>query len=175
MASRYDYYGAEGPKRKPKAARPSRGRAAAMGAEGPKRSSRNVGSKRVSPSRRQEGASRKTPQQRARTTYYGSEGPKRKPKATGIGASRARKMGAEGPKGRSTRAGAGAEGPKRKPKATRSRASREMSATVQRQIQNRGVKSGTVRTGKGGKTLRKYNARTGRWNVVSVRPSSKRK
>jgi len=173
MASRYDYYGAEGPKRKPKATGRSGASARQMGAEGPKRSQRNVGSKRVSPSRRGEGASRKTPAQRARTTYYGAEGPKRKPKATGMGGSRARAMGAEGPKGRSTRAGAGAEGPKRKPKASGSRARKEMSATVRRQTQNRGVKSGTVRTGKGGKTLRKYNAKTGRWNVVSVRPSKK--
>lgn len=35
--------------------------------------------------------------------------------------------------------------------------------------QNRGVKPGTIRTGRGGKTTRRYNAQTGRWDVISVR------
>lgn len=165
--ARMDYYGAEGPKRKPKASGVGGARARQLGAEGPKRSKRNVTVQRVSPSRRQEGASRKSPQERAGTTYYGSEGPKRRQSARGVAASRA---GREGPKRSTPRTVSGAEGPKRKPKASGTRASREMSAAVRRQTQNRGVKGGTVRVGAKGKTIRRYNAKTGRWNVVSVRP-----
>lgn len=33
---------------------------------------------------------------------------------------------------------------------------------------NAGVKDGTIRKGKGGKTVRKYNAKTGRWEVLRV-------
>lgn len=170
MANRYDYYGSEGPKRKPKASGVRGSRATQLGAEGPKRSSRNVAAKRVSPSARQEGASRKSPQARAGTSYYGSEGPKRRQPAAGTKASRA---GREGPKRSTPRSFSGAEGPKRKPAASGTRAQSQMSATVRRQTQNRGVKHGTVRTGAGGRTQRKYNAKTGRWNVISVRPSKK--
>lgn len=165
--ARMDYYGAEGPKRKPKASGVGGSRARQLGSEGPKRSKRNVTVKRVSPSRRGEGASRKSPQERAGTTYYGSEGPKRRQSAA---ATKANRAGREGPKRSVPRKGMGAEGPKRKPTATGTRASREMSATVRRQTQNRGVKSGTTRVGAKGKTIRRYNAKTGRWNVVSVRP-----
>jgi hypothetical protein len=35
-----------------------------------------------------------------------------------------------------------------------------------RQTQNLGVASGTLRRGAGGKTMRRYNASTGRWDVV---------
>ena len=170
MANRYEYMGSEGPKRKPKASGIGGRRAAQMGAEGPKRSKRNVTVQRVSPSRRQEGASRKSPQERAGTTYMGAEGPKRRQPARGVAASRA---GREGPKRSMPRKGMGAEGPKRKPAASGTRAQSEMSATVRRQVQNLGVKGGTMRTGKGGKTIRKYNSKTGRWNVVAVRPQSK--
>ena len=38
----------------------------------------------------------------------------------------------------------------------------------QRLKDNKGVKDGTLRRGAGGKTLRRYNARTGRWQVVKV-------
>ena len=38
--------------------------------------------------------------------------------------------------------------------------------------QNKGVKHGTIRTGAGGKTTRRYNAGTGRWDVVAIRQSS---
>lgn len=37
---------------------------------------------------------------------------------------------------------------------------------AQRLAQNKGVKHGTVRTGAGGRTLRRYDSSTGRWNVV---------
>ena len=33
---------------------------------------------------------------------------------------------------------------------------------------NAGVKDGTIRKGKGGKTVRKYNAKTGRWEILRV-------
>ena len=168
MANRFDYYGSEGPKRKPKASGVGGRRAAQMGAEGPKRRKRNVTVQRVSPSRRQEGASRKSPQERAGTTYMGSEGPKRRQSAA---ATRANKAGREGPKRSMPRAGMGAEGPKRKPMASRTRAESQMSDTVRRQTQNRGVKGGTVRTGAKGKTTRRYNSRTGRWEVIAIRPS----
>jgi hypothetical protein len=65
----------------------------------------------------------------------------------------AARQGAEGPK-RSVRRGKttmlGAEAPKRNI----------------RQRQNFGVKGGTLRRGAGGKTMRRYNASTGRWDVV---------
>lgn len=38
----------------------------------------------------------------------------------------------------------------------------------QRKKDNRGVKDGTLRRGAGGKTMRRYNATTGRWQVVKV-------
>jgi hypothetical protein len=40
------------------------------------------------------------------------------------------------------------------------------SAIDRRKAQNRGVKAGTVRVGAGGKTVRRYNAKTGRWDVT---------
>jgi hypothetical protein len=46
-------------------------------------------------------------------------------------------------------------------KTYQSKASRE-----QRLAQNKGVKHGTVRTGAGGRSLRRYDSSTGRWNVV---------
>jgi hypothetical protein len=46
-------------------------------------------------------------------------------------------------------------------KTYQSKASRE-----QRLAQNKGVKHGTVRTGAGGRSLRRYDSKTGRWNVV---------
>lgn len=171
MANRYDYYGSEGPKQKPKASSKGARYASQMGAEGPKRRKPNVAVKRVSPSARGEGASRKSPQERAGTSYFGSEGPKRRQPAA---ASKANKAGREGPKRSTPRTVSGAEGPKRKPQATTTRAKERMSATVRRQVQNLGVKGGTVRVGAKGKTIRKYNAKTGRWNVVSVRPQSSR-
>ena len=33
---------------------------------------------------------------------------------------------------------------------------------------NAGVKDGTIRKGKGGKTVRRYNAKTGRWDILRV-------
>ena len=33
---------------------------------------------------------------------------------------------------------------------------------------NAGVKDGTIRKGKGGRTVRKYNAKTGRWEILRV-------
>jgi hypothetical protein len=35
--------------------------------------------------------------------------------------------------------------------------------------QNKGVKHGTIRTGAGGKSTRRYNSATGRWDVVSAK------
>lgn len=40
---------------------------------------------------------------------------------------------------------------------------------AQRLKQNKGVAHGTTRTGRGGKAIRKYNAKTGRWDVVSAK------
>lgn len=40
---------------------------------------------------------------------------------------------------------------------------------AQRLQQNRGVKHGTIRTGAGGKTTRRYNSATGRWDVLAAR------
>jgi hypothetical protein len=40
------------------------------------------------------------------------------------------------------------------------------SAMARRKMQNKGVKAGTVRVGAGGKTVRRYNAKTGRWDVT---------
>lgn len=37
---------------------------------------------------------------------------------------------------------------------------------AQRKADNKGVKHGTVRTGAGGRGLRKYNSKTGRWELV---------
>ena len=42
-----------------------------------------------------------------------------------------------------------------------------MSAADRRKAQNKGVKGGTIRKGAGGKFIRRYNAKTGRWDVVS--------
>jgi hypothetical protein len=47
-----------------------------------------------------------------------------------------------------------------------------MSAVERRQQQNKGVAAGTRRVGAGGKTMRQYNAKTGRWDVVSKSASS---
>lgn len=110
-------------------------------AEGPK-PKRNVPMTRVSPSKRSEGV--KPPQKR-----------------TAAEIAYAKREGSEGPKsrmpaGRTTRLGS--EGPKKNPAVTR------------RQEQNRGVKGGTMRRGAGGRTERKYNAKTGRWDIVSVNP-----
>ena len=46
------------------------------------------------------------------------------------------------------------------------------SAADRRKAQNRGVKAGTVRIGAKGKTVRRYNAKTGRWDVTkkNVKP-----
>lgn len=41
------------------------------------------------------------------------------------------------------------------------------SAADRRKAQNEGVKDGTIRKGAGGKFMRRYNAKTGRWDVVS--------
>lgn len=41
-------------------------------------------------------------------------------------------------------------------------------STAQLKADNRGVKHGTIRKGKGGKTVRKYNANTGRWEILRV-------
>ena len=40
---------------------------------------------------------------------------------------------------------------------------------AQRLAQNKGVKHGTVRTGAGGRSLRRYDSSTGRWNVVRTK------
>lgn len=40
------------------------------------------------------------------------------------------------------------------------------SEIAKRKEQNKGVKAGTVRIGAGGKTVRRYNAKTGRWDVT---------
>tara|TARA_A100001388_G_scaffold143238_1_gene106273 strand:+ start:7760 stop:8233 length:474 start_codon:yes stop_codon:yes gene_type:complete len=42
------------------------------------------------------------------------------------------------------------------------------SSLKKRLAQNKGVKHGTVRTGRGGRALRRYNAKTGRWNIVAT-------
>jgi hypothetical protein len=49
------------------------------------------------------------------------------------------------------------------PKNVQSKSSAEI-----RKAQNKGVKHGTVRTGRGGRSLRRYNANTGRWNIVAT-------
>lgn len=54
------------------------------------------------------------------------------------------------------------------------------SAVERRKAQNKGVKQGEVRIGAKGKTVRRYNAKTGKWDVtkknvspgVAMRPSS---
>ena len=38
----------------------------------------------------------------------------------------------------------------------------------QRKADNAGVKDGTIRKGAGGRTMRRYNAKTGRWQVIKV-------
>jgi hypothetical protein len=43
------------------------------------------------------------------------------------------------------------------------------SSLQKRLKQNKGVKHGTVRTGAGSKSTRKYNAKTGRWDVMSAK------
>ena len=40
------------------------------------------------------------------------------------------------------------------------------SEIAKRKAQNKGVKAGTVRVGAKGKTVRRYNAKTGRWDVT---------
>jgi hypothetical protein len=40
------------------------------------------------------------------------------------------------------------------------------SELARRKAQNKGVKAGTVRVGAKGKTVRRYNAKTGRWDVT---------
>lgn len=42
---------------------------------------------------------------------------------------------------------------------------------AQRKKENEGVKGGTIRTGAKGKTVRKYNANTGRWDVIQKNTS----
>ncbi len=49
------------------------------------------------------------------------------------------------------------------PKNVQSKSSAEI-----RKAQNKGVKDGTVRTGRSGRALRRYNAKTGRWNVIAT-------
>lgn len=44
---------------------------------------------------------------------------------------------------------------------------RAKKALARRLSQNKGVKHGTVRTGAGGKFVRKYNSKTGRWDKIS--------
>ena len=39
-------------------------------------------------------------------------------------------------------------------------------STSRRKLENAGVKDGTVRVGIKGKTMRKYNAKTGKWDVI---------
>lgn len=41
-------------------------------------------------------------------------------------------------------------------------------STAQLKAENKGVKDGTIRKGKGGKTVRQYDAKTGRWKVLRV-------
>lgn len=41
-------------------------------------------------------------------------------------------------------------------------------AAERRKAQNRGVKHGAVRVGAKGKTVRKYNSKTGRWDVTAA-------
>jgi len=41
-------------------------------------------------------------------------------------------------------------------------------STAQLKAENAGVKDGTIRKGKGGKTVRRYNAKTGRWEILRV-------
>lgn len=48
----------------------------------------------------------------------------------------------------------------------------EKKARARRLAQNKGVKAGTVRTGAGGKYLRKYNATTGRWEKIGAAKGS---
>ncbi len=54
------------------------------------------------------------------------------------------------------------------PKNVQSKSSAKM-----RKAQNKGVKHGTVRTGRGGRALRRYNAKTGRWNIVATTGGTK--
>jgi hypothetical protein len=48
----------------------------------------------------------------------------------------------------------------------------EKKARARRLAQNKGVKAGTVRTGAGGKYVRKYNATTGRWEKIGAAKGS---
>ena len=44
----------------------------------------------------------------------------------------------------------------------------------QRLEDNKGVRDGTIRKGKGGKSIRKYDAKSGRWKKISVRGAAKK-
>ncbi len=48
-----------------------------------------------------------------------------------------------------------------------------MASAEMRKAQNKGVKGGTLRTGAKGKTVRKYDAKTGKWNVVGKTTAGK--
>ena len=43
---------------------------------------------------------------------------------------------------------------------------------AQRQADNRGVAHGTVRSGRGGRALRRYDAKTARWTAIGTRDSA---
>ena len=45
----------------------------------------------------------------------------------------------------------------------------------QRLEDNKGVEDGTIRKGKGGKSIRKYDSESGRWKKVSIKAAAKRK
>lgn len=131
---------------------------ATTGSEGPKGKNRPMpGRKRVTnaaegPKKRMINPSKPGPKARG-------EGTRAPAKRSALEMAYANREGSEGPKsrmarGRTTRLGS--EGPKKNPAVTR------------RQEQNRGVKGGTMRRGAGGKTMRKYNASTGRWEVVGI-------
>ena len=80
---------------------------------------------------------------------------KRKPQRTSISADRAEML-------RKSRVQAG------KPKAAGS----SKAATITRQMQNKGVKDGTIRLGRSGKSYNVYDAKTGTWKRGVVKAAS---
>lgn len=57
--------------------------------------------------------------------------------------------------------------------AAKKKAGQSARTLAQRKADNKGVKDGTVRRGAAGKADRKYNASTGRWEIVRVGSTAK--
>ena len=57
--------------------------------------------------------------------------------------------------------------------AAKKKAGQSSRSLAQRKADNKGVKDGTVRRGAAGKADRKYNAKTGRWEIIRVGAASK--